>query len=343
MSAPVPPDPRLIVDGHLDLAFNAVNGRDLSLPLAGLREQTPGPDTPLVTFSELRAAGVGLALGTLFAAPATADFPSGYQDAEGARSQALAQLDTYLRWQDAGQLRLLLSGSEVQDFAARWHPESPLGLLLLMEGADPLRKPDEVAWWAREGVRLIGPAWGRTRYAGGTAAPGPLTGLGVELLHAMREAGVALDASHLDEEAFWQAVGLQPKVVASHSNARTLTGGDTPAVNRHLTDDMARAIGERGGVIGLVPLNPFIRAGWTPEQAKLPLSELARHAEHYAELVGWQGVALGSDFDGGFGLEKVPAGVERVRDIERLFDLLPEEHRQAVRAGNWLRWLGEKL
>ena len=331
--------PGFTVDGHLDLAFNALTGRDLTLNLTALRASVSGPDTPLVTFSELRAGGVGLALCTLFAMPAGEDAPEGYSDAEGARAQALAQLDQYLRWQDAGHLRLLATGAEVRAHAQGWHPESPLGAVLLMEGADPLRRPEEVEGWAREGLRLIGPAWGRTRYAGGTAAPGPLTEIGVDLLHAMRERGVALDASHLDEEAFWQAIELQPRVVASHSNARAVTRPEGPAANRHLTDDMARAIGARGGVIGLVPLNPFIRASWTPGQPRLPLEALVEHAEHYAELVGWDHVALGSDLDGGFGVEKVPTGLERVSDLDRFFDLLPDGQREAVRAGNWLRWL----
>ncbi len=337
------PAPGLIVDAHLDLAFNAVNGRDLTLTLPDLRASMSGPDTPLVTFGELRDARVGLALCTLFAAPVTPEDPHGYTDAEGARAQAVAQLDQYRRWEDAGHLRLLRSSAEIWAHVEAWTPGSPLGAVILMEGADPVRTPDEVAWWVREGVRLIGPAWGATRYAGGTAAPGPLTDAGVELLHAMRESGTPLDASHLDEAAFWQAIEIQPAVVATHSNARALLPGDQPNMNRHLTNDMARAIGSRGGVIGLVPLNPFTQAGWTAEQPRLPMSALAAHAEHYASLVGWAHVGLGSDLDGGFGVEKVPAGMERVRDITALFDLLPPEHRDAVRAGNWLRWLTTHL
>ena len=51
-----------------------------------------------------------------------------------------------------------------------------------MEGADPIETPSQLGAWTERGVRIIGPAWGRTRYAGGTGAPGGLTALGGQLL-----------------------------------------------------------------------------------------------------------------------------------------------------------------
>lgn len=338
MASPLPPRP-LLIDGHLDLAWNAAQGRDLTLGLEALRAADPVPgETATVTFGELRAAGTRVCFGTLFALPHTRENPGGYTDHAGARAQALAQLEQYRRWEDAGHVRLLRTGAEVAAHLAAAPPaggEAPLGVVLLMEGADPVRDAGDLGFWVDSGVRVIGPAWGRTRYAGGTDAPGPLTDAGRELVTAMRELGVTLDASHLDDAAFWEALELlETRVIATHVNSRARVPG-----NRHLTDGMARAVAAAGGVIGLVFLSPFITPGWTPGQPRAGLEALAAHAAHYAGLVGWEHVGLGSDLDGGFGREKAPAGVERYRDVGRLLEHLPPGARAGVAGGNWARWL----
>ncbi|GHF30302.1 membrane dipeptidase [Deinococcus metalli] len=327
--------PPLLIDGHLDLAYNAGEGRDLSGSVEALRAADPiAGQRATVTFPELRRSGLRVCLGTLFAMPRTPASPQGYTDAAGARAQALSQLDQYRRWQDAGEIVLLRDRAEVAAHVAR--PDAPLGVVLLMEGADPLRTPDDLAQWVEWGVRIVGPAWGATRYAGGTDAPGPLTPAGRELVAAMRDLGVTLDASHLDDAAFWDAADLGPRMIASHSNARSLVPG-----NRHLTDDMACAIAEADGVIGLVYLSRFLRA--VPDSVRVPLDALAEHARHYADIVGWDRVALGTDMDGGFGAEKTPLGIETYVDVPAVLDLLPEDARAGVAGGNWARWLTTHL
>ncbi|MDK2011185.1 MULTISPECIES: dipeptidase [unclassified Deinococcus] len=330
-------DRPLLIDGHLDLAFNALNGRDLTLPLEALRAADPVADeTATVTLPELRAAGLRVCFGTLFALPHGAGSAGGYSDHAGARAQALAQLDAYHRWQDAGLVRLLSTRAEVGA-----HPQAqdgPLGVVLLMEGADPIRDAGDLPFWVERGVRVIGPAWGRTRYAGGTDAPGPLTPQGRELVQAMRDLNVTLDASHLDDASFWEAAEIGPQLIATHANSRALVPG-----NRHLTDDMVRAVAASGGMIGLVFLNRFIRPLPEGSLEPVPLSELAAHARHYAALVGWEHVALGTDLDGGFGAEKTPAGVDRYADVPAFLQELPAEARDGVAWGNWARWLTHRL
>ncbi len=331
-----------VFDAHLDLAWNAQIGRDLTLPLSELRasDRLSG-QTPCVTFAELRRAGVAACFGTLFACPAHHDYPQGYDQRSpggwrAARVQAVSQLDQYRRWQDAGHIRLLASGVELSAHLASWTPEnnSALGVTLLMEGADPLGTADDLAFWREAGVRLIGPAWGRTRYAGGTDAPGALSGLGRELLIAMREQGVALDASHLDDASFEEAAVLQPLLVASHSNSRALVPG-----NRQLSGEMARVITAQGGVIGLVSPSRFIRSGWQPGEARATFGEWARHGQAF----GWAHVGLGSDMDGGFGVEEAPAGLESYGDLLRLLDEAPAEQRSGVRGAHWTDWIVRSL
>ena len=320
----------MLIDAHLDLAYNALNGRDLTLDLEALRADDPVEgQTATTTFSELRAADMRVCFGTLFALPHTAESSDGYTDHAGARAQALAQLDVYRRWEDGGFIRLLRSGAEVSAHLAL--QDAPPGVVLLMEGADPVRDADDLPFWVEAGVRLIGPAWGATRYAGGTGAPGPLTDAGRELVTAMRELGIALDASHLDDAAFWDAAEIGPRMIASHSNARALVPG-----NRHLSDEMVRAIASTDGVIGLVFLSQFLRDGVTWGATG---DDLASHARHYAGLIGWDRVAVGSDMDGGFGAEKTPVGIGRYRDLPGLLDVLPAQHRAGVASDNWRRWL----
>lgn len=323
----------MLIDGHLDLAFNAQNGRELTLPLSEMRRSDPvAGETATVTFPELRAAGLRVCFGTLFALPKTAESPGGYTDHAGARRQALGQLEQYRRWENGGHLRLLRTGAEVAAHLAL--EGAPLGVVLLMEGADPVRDVDDLAFWAAAGVRVIGPAWGRTRYAGGTEAPGPLTDAGRELVGAMASLGIALDASHLDDASFWDAAELHPRMIATHANSRSIVAG-----NRHLTDDMARAIADKDGVIGLVYHSRFVQAGWQDGDERAPLSGLAAHAAHYAGLTGWNRLALGTDLDGGFGQEKCPAGVDRYRDVPGSVDVLPVQVRAGVLGENWARWM----
>ena len=98
----------LLIDGHLDLAWNVRLGRDLTLPLSEIRasdeQNSAGGDVATLSFGALRSGRVALCLGTLFTMSQQAAYPWGYTDPQGARAQALAQLDCYLRWQDAGHV-----------------------------------------------------------------------------------------------------------------------------------------------------------------------------------------------------------------------------------------------
>lgn len=317
----------VIFDAHLDLAWNAQLGRDLTLPLSELRQQDPlTRQTATVTLPELRDAGLRFCFGTLFALPKTAEH-DGYTDHAGARAQALAQLAQYRAWEADGWLQL-----SPHDLGT-----GKLGVFLLMEGADPISGPGELPFWVEAGVRVIGPAWGRTRYAGGTDAAGPLTPEGKDLVRAMKDLGLTLDASHLDDASFWDAADIGVRMIASHSNPRALVSG-----NRQLSDEMARHIVSTGGVLGVVAHSKFVREGWREGDARATLEELARAAQYWGDLVGWEHVGLGSDLDGGFGTEKMPQGIERYSDLGRLLDLLPPEARAGVAGGNWLRWVGSK-
>jgi membrane dipeptidase len=337
------PGEMVFIDGHLDLAYNALAvGRDLTLPLAELRglEQRTREEA-LITLPELRAGHLSIVFATLFVRPeaesATKDDLSGhsYRTPEEARALAAEQLELYERWEERGLVRILRDRQSLKAHLSA--QDGVLGIVLLMEGADPISSPAEVTWWARRGVRIVGLSWQQTRYAGGTHAPGPLTELGRELIIALNETGLILDVSHLAEESFWQALELNPRaLIASHSNARALLPTD-----RHLSDDMIHALAERDAVIGLVLGNRFIKAGLATGAPKesVTLKDLAEQATHIAELAGWQHLGIGSDFDGGFGVQETPLEIRRGADFARLGEAIPAAHRAAVLGGNWLRCL----
>lgn len=116
-----------------------------------------------------------------------------------------------------------------------------------------------------------------------------LTPLGIEFVREMERLGILADISHLSDEGAWDVLKHTRKpIVASHSNARTICGHP-----RNLPDELIRAIGERGGCIGLNYYDAFV--GGKPEEI---LEGLARHARHIVKVGGMACLGLGSDFDG---------------------------------------------
>jgi membrane dipeptidase len=225
-----------------------------------------------------------------------------------------------------------------------------LGIVMLMENADPIRTPDEVFWWRAEGLRIVGPAWQATRYCGGTGQPGPLTPAGRVLIQELARAGLILDTSHMAEESFWQALDLfDGTVIASHSNCRA----HAPASNadRHLSDDMIRALVERDGVIGMVLYNAFLTPDYKKGQPKeqTGLDAVLRHIDHVCQIAGSaRHVAIGSDLDGGFGSESIPRELDSAADMPRIGAALrsvgySSHDVDAIMGENWLQILKRGL
>jgi len=230
------------------------------------------------------------------------------------------------------------------------NPGHPVGLVMLMEGAEAVRDPSELEEWWQLGLRAIGPAWAGTRFCGGTREPGPLTKEGYALLEAMSALGFILDVSHMDEQALLQALDFYPgRIVCTHANCGSLL--DDPDSNRHLSDRAIQGLLEREAVLGLVPFNSFLYAGWQRGQRRelAPLSRLADHIDHVCQMAGdAQHAGLGSDFDGGFGLQSVPPEIDTIADLGKLVPLLGERGYAgadiaAILGGNWLELLRSAL
>jgi membrane dipeptidase len=256
-------------------------------------------------------------------------------------------LALYRDWEARGCARIVTGRASLEAHLARFAEDSVPGLVLLMEGADPIRAVSDLpVWWGR-GVRLIGLAWGPTRYAGGTGSTAGLSPLGAELLEAMAELGIIHDASHLSEEAFAAALPLPHHALCvTHATARALMTGRPGRIplNRFLSDEQIRAVADRDGVIGLALLNDFLEAGWRAGDPPVTLAaQGAAHLRHIARIAGWDRVGIGSDVDAGHGRAETPVELHSVADWPRLAGLAPAEARTGLLGGNWLRFLRAAL
>ena len=276
----------LIVDAHLDMAYNALTWkRDYHRSAHWTREQESEDSAAAkhnglctVGLPELTRGRIGVVFGTIFCQPSTHRMSAHeitYNDAREAHAQGMAQLDFYRRWadDDPEHIRLIGTQRDLDAVVSQWtadngHPTAApkpgsavlkrdpgprqIGIVPLMEGADPILEPKELERWVERGLRIVGPAWDTTRYAGGTWAGGGLSHLGHELLDMMAEFNVILDVSHLSQQALMEALDAfrGEHVIATHSNPRRFIQTD-----RHLPDEAIERIAERKGVMGVVLFN----------------------------------------------------------------------------------------
>ena len=357
----------LIIDAHQDLAWNMLTfGRDYRRTVNETRELEKDSiavkkvSQNLLGWDAYQSGKVALICATLFACPIRwkeGDWDvMSYTNTDEARRLYMQQLEAYRGlWEAApDQFSPVTTKSEMHGVLAPWQEapdeEHPVGMVLLMEGAECLRQMDELQEWWQAGVRLIGPAWGGTRFCGGTKEPGPLTKEGYALLDGMAELGFILDLSHMDHQAAHQALDhYDGPLLATHANANALLkGADT---NRHLPDSVIEGILERQGMIGVVFYNVFLQAGWKRGDPRelVPLSKVVEQIDYICQMAGdARHVGIGSDLDGGFGLDTVPDGFNNLADLHDLAPMLKEkgytdEDITAIFGANWLRMLESSL
>jgi membrane dipeptidase len=327
------------LDAHLDLAYLHLGGPDVATEL-------PDPATRGVSLPALARGRVRVFLGTIFTelGAESAGMPWGYassSDADAAHAAGVRQLEVYEALERAGLAQIVRTAADL-DACAHASEGSPPGIVILMEGADPIRTPDEVAWWHARGVRVVGLTWARgSRYAGGNAAPhGPLTAMGRDCVQALDACGILHDASHLSDEAFdGLCAATDARIVASHSNSRC----HAPDIQRHLTDAQIAEIARRDGMVGLNLFGKFLADG-----RPATLEDAVRHVEHAASIAGRGRTGLGSDFDGGFAPPECAAGCGRPEELPALADALAgagweSAELDGFRHANWMRTLRASL
>lgn len=348
----------IIVDAHQDIAWNhACYKRDYRTSALAHRNDEAQYNFPQATIGlpDAMLGHVGLVFSTLFSAPAkTKPFPTPYpdpkyRDKHEAYSNAIKQLDYYNRLADEdARIQIVKTQANLDTVLDSWKkdmPERKQGLVILMEGADPILEPQQFEEWYERGVRIVGTSWRMTRYAGGTGAPGGLSKLGYELLEILADFNAILDLSHMAEQAFLESLDRYEGVlIASHSNPRRFCESD-----RHLSDEMIRRLAERDGVMGVVLYNRFLSNTWRKSDPRLPLTIVADVIDHVCQITGSANhVGIGSDFDGGFGAEETPEGLETSGDLYLITDILRERGYdeadiEAIMSGNFIKTLRQTL
>ncbi|NLR82210.1 dipeptidase [Chitinophaga eiseniae] len=348
------------IDAHLDLSMNALEwNRDLQQPVAAIREREAGlSDKPdrgngVVAFPELRKGNIGLVVATQIGRFVAPDNPlPGWHSPEQAWAQTQGQLAWYKAMEDAGEMVMIKDRKGLEQHLLHWNDgtpndKKPIGYILSLEGADSIVDIKYLERAYNKGLRAIGPAhYGPGRYANGTDATGHLNERGRQLIREIERLGMILDATHLCDDAFWDAMELfNGPVWASHNNCRALVDH-----NRQFSDDMIRVLVQKGAVIGgaldawmMVP--GWVRGKSTPKDMHCNLEKMVDHMDHICQIAGNAlHIGIGSDLDGAFGKEQCPYDLETIADLQTLPALLSKRGYSAtdienVMHSNWLRFL----
>jgi len=353
-----------LVDAHLDLSMNAMEwNRDLRLPITELNRREGGmKDKPdrgraTVTFDELRRGHIGLVVATQIARFVTPESSlPGWYSAEQAWAQTQGQLAWYRAMEADGQLKMIRTKADLDQHMVLWsdgidHMHKPIGYLLSLEGADSIVDISNLETAYNYGLRAIGPAhYGPGRYANGTDASGKLNEQGIMLLREMERLGMILDATHLNDDAFWDAVERYHGAIwASHNNCRKFVDH-----NRQFSDEMIRALVEKQAVIGValdawMMVPNWIRGISDPKTSNCSLEIVANNIDHICQLAGnVNHVGVGSDLDGAFGQEQCPYDLETIADIQKVFSILGKRgyrktDLEKIASKNWLNFMRNVL
>ncbi len=323
-----------IIDIHLDLSMNALEwNRDLTKSVYEIREREKGMTDKVdrgkgvVSLPALRAGNIGLVVATQIAryvAPGN-NLPGWHSPAQ-AWAQTQGQLAWYRAMEAAGEMVQVINLAQLESHLALWNngkpnDKKPIGYILSLEGADSMITVDHVETAYQYGLRALGPAhYGPGRYAHGTNATGKMNANGIELLKKMEALNIILDATHLCDDAFWQAMDhFHGNIWASHNNCRALVNH-----NRQFSDDMIKVLIERGAVIGGALDAWMMVPGWerhvsTPEAANCNLDKMIDHIDHICQIAGNTfHVSIGTDLDGGYGKEQCPYDIETIADLQQL-------------------------
>ncbi len=276
-------------DAHLDIAWSSLkHGRDFV---------TGHPDSAL-GLPELLKGGVTLAGATIF---------TGEHEDDETHSEVAERQLAYYEALPGRSGRKVLWPADVMDVGSAV-PGERVCLVGLLEGCDAVGEVDDLATFHRRGVRVLGLTWNpRNRWAAGCEAEGGLTADGLALVREADRLGMAHDLSHLSRKSVDDLLAAaKGPVIASHVGADAVH-----AHHRNLVDAHLRAVAQRGGVVALVLYEKFLTGG------KATFDDALRHLHHMLEVCGTNAVGIGSDFDGGFGRDQLPAGIRTAADLPK--------------------------
>jgi len=359
----------LIFDGDYPMSYGAIDlDRDLTRPIEEVRATSddaqkikgwPNAET-MASLPEMRRGKVAVALVKICARIRQENSPIwGFSSGDIAYAVGQAHMAYYRILAARGEGRLLKTSGELREHISAWegaasHEDMPVGMIMGLEGADPILWPEQVHEWWGNGIRVISLShYGVSAYSHGTGRPGGLLPPAAALLKEMDALGMILDLTHTADEGFWQALDLfAGPLLASHQNCRALVPGE-----RQFDDEQLKAILERGAVIGasmdtwmLYSENNMDWGGVIPSRRSVfprdavTLENVADHIDHVCQLAGnSQQAAIGGDTDGQGGRAGAPYEIDTVADFQKLAGVLErrgykEEDIANVMYCNWQRF-----
>jgi membrane dipeptidase len=349
-----------IFDAHLDLSMNAMEwNRDLRNDVTTLRHlekgmnDKPDREKATVSFPDLRKGNIGIVVATQIArfVKPNSTIP-GWNSPQQAWAQTQAQVAWYKSMEEEGEMVAITDKKSLQQQIELWNDgtsndKKPIGYILSLEGADSIIDISYVEKAYNYGLRAIGPAhYGPGRYANGTDSTGKMGANGIELLKEMERLNIILDATHLCDDAFWQALeNFNGPIWASHNNCRSLVDH-----NRQYSDEQIKELISRGAVIGgaldawmLVP--NWQRGISTPLSMQCNLETAFKHMDHICQIAGNANhIGIGSDLDGAFGTEQTPYDLDTIADLQKLVFIFrshgyAEEDLKKIFHQNWINFL----
>lgn len=370
----------IIIDGDYPMAYGAVDmNRDLTRPIAEIRaaDRAKDPDSInilMASLPEMRRGKIAAALVKVVGRIYREGSPIwGYSSGNIAYAAAQAHLAYYRILEECGETRILKTRGDVSKHVNEWLQadrqgtvESPqplrVGMILGMEGADPILWPEQVhSWWA-DGLRVVSLShYGVSTYSHGTGTTGGLFPVTKPLLREMEAVGMILDLTHTSDEGFWQALEIfSGPVLASHQNCRALVPGE-----RQFSDEQLKTIIDRGAVIG-TSMDTWMlweegrpdwgSTKWPARREAFPreavtLEHVANQIDHICQLAGnTLHAAIGGDTDGQGGNDGAPYEIDTVADYQKVAGVLEKrgympEDIANIMYGNWQRffekWLPE--
>jgi len=299
----------VVVDGHNDTMLRIIDESSW-LPHKDIRKRTDLH----ADLWKLRAGNISVPFFAAYSSPF-------YGQPERSLSRTLALFNA-LYWTERNNsdiLEIASSYDEIEKVLLK----RKIAAIPSIEGAYSITKmnwEDLLLQYRDLGVKSIGFTWNYSNdlaeglYSAygdynGTPSESGLTALGILALERMNSLGIIADVSHLSQESFWDVIGnTRGPVIASHSGAY----GVVPHP-RNLKDDQIEAIGENGGVIGVVYHDEFVG-----KRGNTYVKDIVDHMDHIIDLVGVDHVGIGSDFDGAY----LPVDMEDASKVYRITEEL---------------------
>jgi membrane dipeptidase len=278
----------------------------------------------------------------------------GWRSPEQAWAQTQGQLAWYKTMEENGEMVQIRTSNDLQKHLKLWDNPSgneAIGYILSLEGADSIISIDHLQKAFDYGLRAIGPAhYGPGTYAYGTDSQGGISTKGHELLKEMERLGIILDATHLCDESFREALDLyHGPVWASHNNCRSFVPH-----NRQLSDEQITELADRNAVIGVALDAWMMVPGWIrgesdPNAMGVSLKLMINNIDHICQLTGNSlHAGIGSDLDGAFGREQCPYDLDTIADLQKIPAMLSDigyssSDIKNILSDNWISFLKKNL